>query len=141
MSGKILVVDDEMDFVKLIKVRLEREGFGVDMSHNGPDALKKVAAEKPVAVLLDIQMPGMDGLEVLEKIRKIDNDLPVFMLTASREPAYFERANQLRASGFIQKTSDLGQEIRRIVSSIRISKGFLGDKSQPPVELRGEMDG
>lgn len=69
---KILVVDDEIEFLEMLRIRLEASGYNVLTSTNGEDALEKIKKEKLDAVLLDMLMPGIDGLAVLKKIRKTD---------------------------------------------------------------------
>ena len=125
---KILIVDDEVDFLNVIKMRLEASNYSVVTASNGKEALEKIKADKPDAVLLDILMPGMDGLEVLRKIRAHDKALPVFMITAFSNPERFELANELSASGFIVKTNDLKKEIDNITSAIMVSDKFKGRK-------------
>ena len=79
---KILVVDDEPDFLEVITVRLEENDYEVITASNGNDAFKKIKEDKPDAVLLDILMPGMDGLKLLRMIRKVDEKLPIYIITA-----------------------------------------------------------
>jgi CheY-like chemotaxis protein len=121
---KILVVDDEPDFLKIIKIRLESDGYEVLLSDNGKDALDKIKKDRPDAVLLDVLMPGLDGLEVLRRIRKQYKNLPVFIITAFSNNERFELAKKLNASGFIVKTSDLGDEINNIGSFLRLADNF-----------------
>jgi len=121
---KILVVDDEPDFVKLIKIRLEANNYDVVVASNGKEALNMVKAEKPNAVLLDILMPGMDGLAVLKKIRNTDKNLPVFIITAFSNEERFELAQKLDASGFIVKTDDLKNELDNISNALNIADRF-----------------
>lgn len=123
---KVLVVDDEPDFIKMIKLRLESVGYEVLVASKGSDALEMVKKEKPSAVLLDILMPGMDGLEVLKKIRAQDKKLPIFMVTAFSTQERFELANELSASGFIVKTSDMKREVENITSAIMIAGEYRG---------------
>ncbi len=121
---KILVVDDEPDFLELLKVRLEASGYDVVSASDGKDALDKVRDEKPDAVLLDILMPQMDGLEVLKKIRNDNKNLPVFIITAFSTEERFKVANKLSASGFIVKTSDLKEEVERITGVLRLADKY-----------------
>ncbi len=123
-NKKILVVDDEPDFLKLVKIRLESSGYDVLTALDGKEALEKVRNDKPDAVLLDILMPGMDGLEVLKTIRQENKDLPVFIITAFSNEERFKMANKLNASGFIVKTSDLKEEIERISGVLRLSDKY-----------------
>ena len=123
---KILVVDDEIDFLEMIKLRLEANNYSVITAMDGNDALEKFKTEKPSAILLDILMPGMDGLDVLKKIRKENDRIPIFIVTAFSNEERFKQANKFNASGFIVKTSDLQAEIQNITSAIAISEDYKG---------------
>ena len=123
---KILVVDDEIDFLEMIRLRLEANDYTVITAMDGNEALEKLKAEKPSAVLLDILMPGMDGLSVLKKIRKENEHIPVFIITAFSNEERFRIANKFNASGFIVKTNDLQREIQNITTVIDISEDFKG---------------
>lgn len=125
---KILVVDDEADFLEVITLRLEANDYDVITASNGDDALLKIKNEKPSAVLLDILMPGMDGLEVLRRIRKTDSKLPVYIITAFSTEERFKVANKFGASGFIVKTDDLSKEVESITSALDISEKFRSKK-------------
>ena len=118
---KILVVDDEIDFLNLLKARLEANNYNVVTAMNGKEALEKFKQEKPEALMLDIMMPGINGLEVLKTIRKEDKNLPIFIITAFSNEERFKVANQCNASGFIMKTSDLQTEIDNITKSLEIA--------------------
>lgn len=116
---KILIVDDEIDFLQLLKARLEVNNYNVVTAGNGKDALEKYKKEKPDALILDIMMPGIDGLNVLKTIRKEDQKLPIFIITAFSNEERFRVANQFNASGFIIKTSDLQAEINNITALLK----------------------
>lgn len=70
-SPKVLLVDDEQDIVDLLKYNLEREGYAVSTALNGRDALKVAKSERPDLIVLDIMMPGMDGVEVCTQLRQL----------------------------------------------------------------------
>ena len=125
---KILVVDDEIDFLEMLRLRLEANNYSVVTAMDGNDALEKFKSEKPAAVLLDILMPGMDGIGVLKKIRKEDSKIPVFIITAFSNEERFKLANKFNASGFIVKTNDLQREIQNITTAIGIAEDFKGRK-------------
>ena len=84
MVKKILVVDDEPKIVTMVKSYLTKEGYEVLESYNGHDALKLFHQEKPDLIVLDWMMPEMDGIEVLQEIRK-ESQIPIIMLTAKTE--------------------------------------------------------
>ena len=121
---KILIVDDEPDFLEIMRVRLEADDYEVTTAANGDAALNYVKNDKPDAVLLDILMPGIDGLEVLRRIRKMDESLPVYIITAFSTDERFKEANKLGASGFIVKTDDLAKEVENITSALDMSARF-----------------
>lgn len=85
MSEKILVVDDSKLVTDIVKMRLEMYGYDVRLAHSGEEALAQIANEVPDLMVLDVQMPGIDGYEVCRRLR--DNpaldDLRIIMLTSS----------------------------------------------------------
>ncbi|MDP2916866.1 MAG: response regulator transcription factor [Dehalococcoidia bacterium] len=82
MTGKrVLVVDDDVKTVELVKLYLERDGYKVLVAYNGDDALRLVKEGHPDLIVLDLMLPGVNGLEVCRKIRQ-ENDVPIIMLTA-----------------------------------------------------------
>ena len=123
---KILVVDDEIDFLEMMRLRLEANNYSVVTASEGNEALEKFRKEKPVAVLLDILMPGMDGIDVLKKMRREDSKIPIFIVTAFSNEERFKLANTFNASGFIVKTNDLQSEIQNITAAIGIAEDFKG---------------
>lgn len=125
---KILVVDDEIDFLRVISMRLEANNYEVIAVQTGEEALEKIKSEKPAAVLLDILMPGIDGLEVLKRIRKIDEKLPVYIITAFSTEERFKVANKFGASGFIVKTDDLAKEVENITSALDMASKYHKSK-------------
>jgi CheY-like chemotaxis protein len=121
---RILIVDDEPDFLAVMSARLEASDYEVAQAATGEEALEQIKKTKPDAVLLDILMPGIDGLEVLRRIRKMDNSLPVYIITAFSTDERFKEANKLGASGFIVKTDDLAKEVDNITSALDMSARF-----------------
>lgn len=122
---KILVVDDEIDFAELIKMRFESNGYDVLIANRGEVVLERVKKEKPDAVLLDIMMPGMDGIEVLKQLRAFDAKLPIFMITAFSNEERIKVASKLNASGFIVKSrQDISEEIKNITNAIEIAEKY-----------------
>ena len=86
MGKRILVVDDHPPMVKLVEDALVRAGFSVATVSDGAECLRKVAAESPDLLILDVMMPGLNGLQVLRALRQREEtkDLPVIMLTARK---------------------------------------------------------
>lgn len=82
MMNRILVIDDDVSIRKFLKRGLSYEGFAVTLAESGEDGLVRAREHYPDLVILDWLMPGMDGIEVLEKLRLADTSLPIIMLTA-----------------------------------------------------------
>ena len=100
---KILVVDDEMDVCDFVKSFFEERDYRVYIALNGFDALRIVKSEKPDIILLDIRMKQMDGIEALKKIKAIDEDAKVIMVTAVVEQDKIDTACKLGACRYITK--------------------------------------
>ena len=121
---KILLVDDELDFQELMKSRLEKNNYEVVVASSGEEALEKYAKEKPSLVVLDIMMPGINGLEVLEKIRKDNKNIPVFIITAFTSEERLKAANEFNATGFILKTDNIKDQLANISEAIKLSEKY-----------------
>ncbi len=118
---KILVVDDEADILELIRHNLAREGYQVMCAVSGESALKKARTEQPDLIVLDLMLPGIDGLEVARKL-KGDNStrsIPIIMLTAKGEEADVVSGLELGADDYVTKPFSLKVLIARIRAVIR----------------------
>jgi CheY-like chemotaxis protein len=107
MAARVLVVDDEAEGVELLREFLSAKGYEVITASDGDEALRKVKEERPHLVLLDIQMPKMDGLEVLRRLREIDKEVGVIMITGVNEQEIARQAMALGAFDYIVKPLDL----------------------------------
>ncbi len=105
--SKILIVDDNNNMCFLLKSFLEDMEYDVLTSNNGKNALSKVKRDKPDIILLDIRMPGMDGLEVLWKIRQVDKAVCIIMVTAIGEEETGIAAKRLGADDYLTKPINL----------------------------------
>lgn len=101
--ARVLVVDDEPDSVELLQEFLTGKGYEVVTASNGEEALRKVKEERPHLVLLDVRMPGMNGLDVLRKVREFDQEVGVIMVTAVNEEDTGRDALRLGAFDYIVK--------------------------------------
>lgn len=111
--GKVLVVDDDNNICELLKLYLEKEGWGVIISHDGEEAVVKFNALKPDIVLLDIMLPELDGWQVCREIRKKSN-APIIMITAKSETFDKVLGLELGADDYIVKPFDTKEVIARI---------------------------
>lgn len=103
---KILVVDDELDICVSLESILKREGYQVITAASGEEAIDKVKAERPHLILLDIRMPQMDGLQAIERIREIDKDVLITMVTVVADRDVAQRAIKLGAINYLVKPID-----------------------------------
>ncbi|MDP9310445.1 MAG: response regulator transcription factor [Chloroflexota bacterium] len=127
----VLVVDDEPRIVNFVRMNLELEGCRVIAAHNGREALERVRDNLPDIVLLDIMMPGMDGFEVLRRLRQFST-VPVIVLTAKDEAEDRVRGLELGADDYIGKPF----EHRELVSRIR---AVLRRHATPPPVPQTEL--
>ncbi len=100
---RILVTDDEPGIRSLLVGVLERKGYTVFAASSGQQAVKMVEKERPSLVLLDVTMPGMDGILTLKKIRDIDKEVPVILVTSVNEEETIMDAEKLGIYGYVQK--------------------------------------
>jgi two-component system, OmpR family, alkaline phosphatase synthesis response regulator PhoP len=113
MPKKILLVEDEQIIIDLLQKKLIEEGYDVSVAKNGEEGVKMMQEEKPDLVLLDIVMPKMGGLEVMEEMQK-DPDLkrvPVVVVSNSGQPVELDRAKRLGAKDWLIKTEFDPQEV------------------------------
>jgi len=103
---RILVVDDEVHIVRLLQKYLASKEYEVYTAGGGLEAIEKVKDIRPHAVLLDILMPGMGGIDTLKEIKKIDPKIAVIMVTAVIDEELAKRAVQLGADDYITKPID-----------------------------------
>ena len=113
---RIMVVDDEENIRFLYKEELEDEGFAVELAQNGEEALEKLPDFKPDLITLDIKMPGMNGIEVLKRIREQDRRLPIVLCSAYGE--YKQDFTTWASDAYVVKCADLTElktTIRRLL--------------------------
>jgi len=113
-AENILVVDDEQSMAQFLGIVLRKEGYQVSTAHNGRDALDKVKAEAFDVVITDIKMPGMDGIQLLQGIKKLDPSLPVVIMTAYASQQSAIDAVNLGAFQYIIKNAK-NDEIKLVV--------------------------
>lgn len=113
---KILLVDDEKQFVDTLAERLAMRGFSARVAYDGPQALK--AVEDPTDVIvLDLRMPGMDGFEVLRSVKKSNPQVQVIILTGHGGDAEEQTAYRMGAYNFLKKPMDIDE----LLNSIRMA--------------------
>lgn len=119
--GKVLLVDDDDNICQLISLYLRKDGYMTDFCHDGESALSKLRENNYDVVLLDIMMPGIDGLETLTELRKF-SAVPVIMLSARGEPMDKISGLDLGADDYITKPFEPQELIARLRAVLRRSK-------------------
>ncbi|MDL2316621.1 response regulator [Desulfovibrio sp. OttesenSCG-928-A18] len=105
----VLIVDDEVEFAFTLAQRLGLRGYAASVAHDGESALRSIAEARPDMVLLDVMLPGMHGIEVLRRIRELDQDLPVILLTGQAGARDGIEGMKRGARGYLAKPVDLGE--------------------------------
>jgi DNA-binding NtrC family response regulator len=113
-EARVLVVDDEKEFLEGISERLRNRGFSVETSENGLDALNKVKETGYDAIILDLMMPQLDGLETLRQALAKRPELQVILLTGHATVEKGVEAMKLGAMDFFEKPADLDQLVAKI---------------------------
>ncbi len=119
MKEKILIIEDEEDLVKGLKLNLLDEGYVVDYALNGKEGLGKALTEKPDLILLDIMLPGMNGLDICKELRRNNMDIPILMLTAKGEEIDKVIGLEMGADDYISKPFSIRELLARIKAHLR----------------------
>src|SRR6187397_3711337 len=142
MKARILVIDDEAEIRRSVRMILEYEGYDVQEASSGPEGVALAEREPPDLVFLDIKMPGMDGLDALQRIKAADDGVPVVIISGHGTVSTAVEATKLGAFDFIEKP--LASE--RVLLTIRnaLDQGRLKDENRSlkrAVEARHQMVG
>lgn len=113
----VLIVDDQPGIRFLLEELFKKEEYNTESAENGGEALRKVQGHQPDCILLDMKMPGIDGIEVLKQIKKDWPAIPVIMMTAYGELELTEKALDLGAERYFTKPFDIF-EVRDAVNSL-----------------------
>jgi len=120
-TTRLLVVDDETEICDFLKEFFEERNYDVQTAYNGLDALEKIKSHKPDVVLLDMMMPGMDGMAVLKEIKKDNPQTKVIMVTAVGTQDKINEALQLGADNYVTKPLSLDyleEDVKNKVSKL-----------------------
>ena len=121
MKEKILIVEDEKDIIKMLEYNLEKEGFKTVSIRNGEEALESVKKTKPDIIILDLMLPGIDGLEVCKSLKNDDKTsyIPIVMLTAKSQESDKIVGLELGADDYMTKPFSPRELIARIKAVLR----------------------
>jgi len=134
---KILVVDDEPDLLRGLRVNLERHGYDVVTSETGEEALTLAVEERPDLIVLDVMLPGRDGLETCSDLRRRGFESPIILLTARAEVVDRVVGLEIGANDYLTKPFSL----RELVARIRVRLRDYANRPAPPMQVRlGEVE-
>ena len=136
MAERILVVDDEPKIVKLAQDYLEKGGFQVVTAVDGPQALAVARRDKPDLIVLDLNLPGMDGLDVCRQLRR-ESDVPIIMLTARVDETDRLIGLELGADDYIVKPFSPRELVARVRAVLR---RVTGGVHQPGIVRTGNLE-
>jgi two-component system alkaline phosphatase synthesis response regulator PhoP len=119
MKEKILIIEDEEELVKGLKLNLEAEGYEVSWALDGDDGLAKALRDAPDLVLLDIMLPKKDGLDVCRELRRHNVGAPIVMLTAKREEVDKVVGLEIGADDYVSKPFGVRELLARIRAQLR----------------------
>ncbi len=122
-ATRILFVEDDRSIARLVELYLEQRGFAVRCAYDGPSGLKAAAEFAPSIVILDIMLPGLDGVGVLKRLRQEGNKVPVIMLTARDTPMDKIHSLDLGADDYLGKPFDMGELLARLRALLRRVEG------------------
>ncbi len=134
----ILVVDDEPAICEVVSLYLEHAGFAVQVAHTGSDALRALAASLPDLVILDVMLPGVDGLEITRRLRLV-GDTPVIFLTARREESDRVLGLELGADDYVVKPFSPRELVSRVRAVLRRTQGLdrKPEQESPTLAFQG----
>ncbi len=127
MNAKVLLVDDEADFTEILSERMETRGMQVDVVDCGADAIDRVQKKSFDAIILDLAMPEMDGIEALKHILDVNPDLQVILLTGRATLEKAVEAVKLGAVEFLEKPADIKTLVGKIEEA-QSKKAILTEK-------------
>ena len=136
MAAKILVVDDEIKIVRLVRAYLEQAGFAVLVAEDGQTALIQARREKPDLVILDLGLPGIDGLDVARTLRR-ESDTPIIMLTARIDDTDKIIGLELGAEDYVTKPFNQRELVARVRAVLRRAGG--GSAPAPEIVHAGDI--
>ena len=125
MTKRILIIEDEENIARVLQLELEFEGYITDTAYTGPDGLIKYREGKWDIILLDLMLPGLNGLDVLRRIRATEASTPVILLTAKSGVADKVTGLDLGANDYITKPFEFDELLARIRAALRISESTV----------------
>lgn len=138
MAGHVLVVDDEVAMTNVVRSYLEHEGFTVTVSHNGPDAVLAAQERDPDVIVLDVMLPGFDGIEVCRRIRQF-SDAYVVMLTARDEEVDKLLGLSMGADDYLVKPFSPRELVARVKAMLRRPRTVIPEDQESSITRIGGL--
>ncbi len=135
-TPRVLVVEDEKNVAEVVERYLVREGFETTAVHDGREALDMIVADGADLIILDIMLPGLDGLTVARKMRESGNNTPIIMLTARGQESDIVLGLGLGADDYMAKPFSPAELVARVHAVLRRAEGVAGP-SGPPLTVGG----
>ena len=132
--NRILVIDDDRNSVRFLQLELEHEGYVVEKEYDGLRGLQRATQEKFDLILLDIMLPGLDGMEVLERFRRSSSDTPVIMLTAKDAVSDKVQGLDGGADDYLTKPFAIEELLARMRAALKKS-GHSGDERNKVLKI------
>jgi two-component system KDP operon response regulator KdpE len=126
--GRVLLVDDEPQILRALAINLKALGYEIDAAQTGEEALQKAAARRPDAVILDLGLPGIDGVDVIRGLRGW-SDVPIIVLTVREAEREKIQALDAGADDYVTKPFGMGELLARLRAALR--RALLDDTEQP----------
>ncbi len=120
---RVLIVEDDRSIARVVQLQLEHHGFSVRCCHDGISALEEVPRFRPEVIVLDIMLPGLDGVGVLKELRSNGSRVPIMMLTARDAPMDKVHSLDHGADDYLSKPFDMGELMARIRALLRRFEG------------------
>lgn len=138
MTERILIVDDEQRIIDLAKMYLEQEGYDIESTTDGLDAFKRITTNEPQLVVLDLMLPGMDGLDICRKVRAT-SDVPIIMLTARSDDIDKIVGLELGADDYLTKPFNPRELVARVRAILRRSERKTNDTDDNQIISLGNL--
>src|SRR6187200_1993596 len=139
VSASILIVEDEYAVARGIQYALQQEGYDVGVARSGEEGLEIATREAPDLVVLDVRLPGIDGFEVLRRIRAASGKMPILVLTARDDEVDKVIGLELGADDYLTKPYSLRELLSRIKALLRRAYGDLSDAVGGRVIRHGDL--
>lgn len=126
---KVLLVDDAADFINMMQYWLKKRGFDADVLYDGSGVIEAVKTKSYNIMFLDLKLPGLNGIEILQEIRKFDKTFPIIIFSAYGTTESLKQARELGISGFFAKEKGFEEAARLIHTTLRIHRGLTDSEA------------